>query len=553
LTTHGRAGGKAGARTASHGHRHRQERRHPGVGDNGAAGDGATPPLTLVRGGAATQEAAPPHPQHDTATNATSANATPAGRIRMPPRWRRQTFAGPPPTATHLATSLVEPTVAVLTWLGARAITASASSPALGALDAGLCLAMAALSFPGRPAAQGTASATAAGEVVLGFAWRAALLGSLAALLGVLQAFEPVTLATWAVLTPALQLGVLTAWPALQARVLRHRQPLRRVVAIGAGSVASRLRQALSQAAGVAWLGSFDDRTAAQTPPGRIDPPDTGPHLGPLAEAAAWVRGHGVQDVYITLPMGMQPRIVELLQALQDTTVSLHYVPDVFGATIVHGRLQEVAGVPVVGLCETPFTGVHAVLKRVEDVLLASLILLAIAPLMAAVAVGVKLSSPGPVLFRQRRHGLDGREISVWKFRSMRVMDDGDVVHQATRDDPRVTRFGAFIRRTSLDELPQFLNVLQGTMSVVGPRPHALAHNRAYAELIRTYMVRHKVKPGITGWAQVNGHRGETDTLDKMRARLECDLEYLRHWSLALDLRIVARTVALMFFDRKAY
>jgi putative colanic acid biosynthesis UDP-glucose lipid carrier transferase len=265
------------------------------------------------------------------------------------------------------------------------------------------------------------------------------------------------------------------------------------------------------------------------------------------------VRRHGVHDVYITLPMGMQPRIVELLQALQDTTVSLHYVPDVFGATIVQGRLQDIAGVPVVGLCETPFTGAHAILKRAEDLMLGSAILVLIAPLMAAVALGVKLSSPGPVLFRQRRHGLDGREITVWKFRSMRVMDDGDVVRQATRDDPRVTRFGAFIRRTSLDELPQFLNVLQGTMSVVGPRPHALAHNRAYAELIRTYMVRHKVKPGITGWAQVNGFRGETDTLDKMRARLECDLEYLRHWSLALDLRIVARTVALMFFDRKAY
>jgi putative colanic acid biosynthesis UDP-glucose lipid carrier transferase len=524
--------------------------------------------LTLVHGGAAAPESTVPEGWDDTPGSAEATHATPAGRIRMPRRWRRQTFTGPPPTAAHLATALVEPTVAVLTWLGVRTITDSTTSPPLGALDAGLCLAMAALSFPGRPAAQGSGSTTSLGEAVLGFAWRAALLGGLATLLGVHQAFEPVTLATWAVLTPALQLGVLTVWPALQARLQRHRQPLRRVVAIGAGSVASRLRQALSESGGVAWLGSFDDRHGASAAPSmvgtatasgkveapvRIDASDTGPHLGPLADAAAWVRRHGVQDVYITLPMGMQPRIVALLQALQDTTVSLHYVPDVFGATIIQGRLQEVAGVPVVGLCETPFTGVNAVLKRAEDLVLASLILVAIAPLLLAVAVGVKLSSPGPVLFRQRRHGLDGREIWVWKFRSMRVMDDGDVVRQATRDDPRVTRFGAFIRRTSLDELPQFFNVLLGTMSVVGPRPHALAHNRAYAELIRTYMVRHKVKPGITGWAQVNGHRGETDTLDKMRARLECDLEYLRHWSLALDLRIVARTVGLMFFDRKAY
>jgi putative colanic acid biosynthesis UDP-glucose lipid carrier transferase len=157
------------------------------------------------------------------------------------------------------------------------------------------------------------------------------------------------------------------------------------------------------------------------------------------------------------------------------------------------------------------------------------------------------------VLFRQRRNGLDGREIVVWKFRSMRTMDDGAVVRQATRGDPRITPFGAFIRRTSLDELPQFFNVLQGQMSIVGPRPHAVAHNDEYRELIRAYMVRHKVKPGITGWAQVNGHRGETDTLDKMRARVEYDLEYLHHWSLGLDLRIIARTVALVLGDRHAY
>jgi putative colanic acid biosynthesis UDP-glucose lipid carrier transferase len=193
------------------------------------------------------------------------------------------------------------------------------------------------------------------------------------------------------------------------------------------------------------------------------------------------------------------------------------------------------------------------VLKRAEDLVLASLILLAIAPLLAVVALGVKLSSPGPVIFRQRRNGLDGREIVVWKFRSMRTMDNGAVVRQATRDDPRVTPFGAFIRRTSLDELPQFFNVLQGRMSIVGPRPHAVAHNEAYRRLIGPYMVRHKVKPGITGWAQIHGHRGETDTLDKMRDRVAHDLEYLRHWSLGLDLRIVVRTALLMLADRQAY
>jgi putative colanic acid biosynthesis UDP-glucose lipid carrier transferase len=163
------------------------------------------------------------------------------------------------------------------------------------------------------------------------------------------------------------------------------------------------------------------------------------------------------------------------------------------------------------------------------------------------------MSSPGPAIFKQRRNGLDGEEIVVYKFRSMTTQDNGPVVRQATRNDPRITRFGAFLRRTSLDELPQFINVLQGRMSIVGPRPHAVAHNEEYRQLIKAYMVRHKVKPGITGWAQVNGLRGETDTVDKMKARVEYDLEYLRNWSLGLDLQIIVRTVRLMLFDRHAY
>jgi len=169
------------------------------------------------------------------------------------------------------------------------------------------------------------------------------------------------------------------------------------------------------------------------------------------------------------------------------------------------------------------------------------------------VALGVKLSSPGPIIFRQKRTGLDGDIIEVYKFRSMRAMDNGPVVQQATRGDPRITRFGAFIRRTSLDELPQFINVLQGRMSIVGPRPHAVAHNEQYRKLVKSYMARHKVKPGITGWAQVNGFRGETDTVDKMARRVEYDLEYLRNWSLGLDLLIIARTIKLVFRDQTAY
>ena len=208
---------------------------------------------------------------------------------------------------------------------------------------------------------------------------------------------------------------------------------------------------------------------------------------------------------------------------------------------------------PVISVCETPFRGPAGLLKRGSDLVLASLILLLISPLLLAIAIGVKLSSPGPVIFRQRRNGLQGEEIVVYKFRSMRTMDNGTVVRQATKDDPRITPFGAFLRRTSMDELPQFVNVLQGRMSIVGPRPHAVAHNEQYRELIKAYMVRHKVKPGITGWAQVNGHRGETDTIEKMKTRVEYDLEYLRNWSLGLDLQIIVRTIRLVFFDRNAY
>jgi putative colanic acid biosynthesis UDP-glucose lipid carrier transferase len=238
---------------------------------------------------------------------------------------------------------------------------------------------------------------------------------------------------------------------------------------------------------------------------------------------------------------------------VQGTTASVFFVPDVFGISIIQGRLQDMNGVPVVGLCETPFTGTNRLVKRLSDIVLASLILVLIAPLLLAIAIAIKLTSPGPVIFKQRRNGLDGEEIVVYKFRSMRTQDDGDVVQQATKDDPRITPLGRFLRRSSLDELPQFINVLQGRMSIVGPRPHAVAHNEQYRQLIKAYMVRHKVKPGITGWAQIHGHRGETDTIEKMQARVEYDLEYLRNWSLGLDLQIIARTIKVVFFDRNAY
>jgi putative colanic acid biosynthesis UDP-glucose lipid carrier transferase len=228
-------------------------------------------------------------------------------------------------------------------------------------------------------------------------------------------------------------------------------------------------------------------------------------------------------------------------------------VPDLFVTELIQGRVEHVSGMPAVAVCESPFTGVNGIIKRAEDLVLGSLIVLLISPLLLGVALAVKFTSPGPVIFAQRRYGLDGKEVIVYKFRSMTVTEDGDKAYtQVSKGDARVTKVGAFIRKTSLDELPQFINVLQGRMSIVGPRPHAVAVNEKYRTVISGYMVRHKVRPGITGWAQVNGYRGGDD-LEHMSKRIYYDLQYLRNWSLSLDLRIILRTVGLVAKDSAAY
>ncbi len=242
-----------------------------------------------------------------------------------------------------------------------------------------------------------------------------------------------------------------------------------------------------------------------------------------------------------------------LLDAMRDSTVSIYFVPDLFITDLIQARFDRVGNVPVVAVCETPFYGLRSIPKRLSDIIISLLILIPLIPVLILIALGVKLSSPGPVLFKQRRYGLNGEEIRIYKFRSMTVCDNGNIIKQATRNDTRITRFGGFLRKTSLDELPQFINVLQGRMSIVGPRPHAVAHNELYRQLIKGYMIRHKVKPGITGWAQVNGLRGETDSLDKMAARIEYDLDYLRSWSMGLDLQIIMRTVGVVLGDQNAY
>jgi putative colanic acid biosynthesis UDP-glucose lipid carrier transferase len=364
-----------------------------------------------------------------------------------------------------------------------------------------------------------------------------------------LDLFPPQLLLAWALTVPALWFASHLLLPAL-APGLFAMEGIRSAVIIGANDVGRRLAAQFvtKKHLAVEFMGFFDDRSQE-----RLGALTHGRMLGRLDQLGDHIRQAHIDAIFIALPMASQPRILRLLDDLKDSTVSIYFVPDFFVTDLIQARVDEIGDMPVVAVRDTPFKGLNGVMKRLSDIVVASLILLLIAPVMLACAIAVRRSSPGPILFSQRRYGLDGKEIIVYKFRSMTVCEDGAQVVQATRNDQRVTRVGAFLRRTSLDELPQFINVLQGRMSVVGPRPHAVAHNELYRKVIKGYMVRHKVKPGITGLAQVNGYRGETDTVDKMQKRIEYDLEYLRKWSLRLDMEIILRTVGLVIRDRSAY
>jgi putative colanic acid biosynthesis UDP-glucose lipid carrier transferase len=316
--------------------------------------------------------------------------------------------------------------------------------------------------------------------------------------------------------------------------------------------VGQRIAQNVANApwTGLTLAGYFDDRSKT-----RLDVADHGAfqRCGGFRDLVNQARAGTIDYIFIALPGSAQERIVGLVEELSDTTASVYLVPDLLAFDRMHAKWTSLDGIPMVSVFETPFYGVDGWLKRAEDVIVSVLVLAVAALPMLALAIALKLSSPGPLLFKQRRYGLDGRVVDVWKFRSMTVCEDGSFIPQAKIHDSRVTPFGRFLRRTSLDELPQFLNVLQGHMSVVGPRPHAVAHNEQYRRVIRGYMLRHKVKPGIAGWAQVNGWRGETDTLDKMQKRVELDLEYIQNWSLWLDVKIIALAILRGFYDRNAH
>lgn len=365
-----------------------------------------------------------------------------------------------------------------------------------------------------------------------------------------LSDFSEPAIVGWALLAPVSMVVANLAFRAAVPSLVAAQGGAKRCVIAGMNEQGMSLARGLRENpySPTTLVGFFDDRSKE-----RLLYNGEFALLGHIDDLPKFVRAHRVHVIYLALPMATQPRIQQLLADLRDTTASIYFVPDIFITDLIQGRMSAVAGMPVVAVCESPFVGLDGLMKRASDIVLSVLIILMLSPLLIAIAIGVKLSSPGPIIFKQRRYGLDGQEIMVFKFRSMTVTEDGEKVYkQVTRDDARVTHFGAFIRRTSLDELPQFFNVLMGRMSIVGPRPHAIAVNEQYRRQISGYMVRHKVRPGITGWAQIHGLRGGDD-LDSMRRRVEYDLDYLRNWSLRLDLYIILKTALILFRDDLAY
>jgi putative colanic acid biosysnthesis UDP-glucose lipid carrier transferase len=381
--------------------------------------------------------------------------------------------------------------------------------------------------------------------------------------------YPPGVILAWFAIAPFVLIGWRLVVRLFLRRARAKGHNTRSLAIAGSGDLA---RQVARTAAGKPWMGFkivglFDDVDENDPDRRAVEKPQQS-----LDDLVALARNGEVDTIYIALPAGRSERQCEdLVRRLGNSTASVYLVqdrrsrtssgkvgssqvlPDLRRIDLLHRTYVDLAGIKAVSVYESPFLGAEAWLKRFEDIVISSIALTLLALPMLAIAIGVKMSGPGPVFFKQRRYGQDGKEIMVWKFRSMTVCEDGDKVDQAQKGDARITKFGGFLRRTSLDELPQFFNVFGGTMSIVGPRPHAVAHNERYRELIAGYMLRHKVKPGITGWAQINGWRGETESIDKMGRRIDYDLDYIRNWSLWLDIRIIFLTAFKGFVHSNAY
>ena len=361
--------------------------------------------------------------------------------------------------------------------------------------------------------------------------------------------YSRLDISCWAIMVPAMMIALESLVHYFLLRLRKMGRNMRTAAIAGDSDLAKKLLATIEASPwmGLKVTGLYDDRSRDRLSPGKLV------LQGRLDDLVDDARSGKIDAVYITLPMCAEHRITQLVDKLADSTASVYIVPDIFMLNLLRSRLFEMNDIPVVSLFESPFYGLDGWAKRIADVVMATLILTLISPLMLFIALAIKLTSPGPVIFRQNRYGLDGKVIEVWKFRSMTVCENGASIPQAKQDDPRITPLGRFLRKTSLDELPQFINVLQGGMSVVGPRPHAIAHNEEYRHLVHRYMLRHKVKPGITGLAQVNGWRGETDSLNKMQKRVEFDLQYIQGWSLWLDLTIVWKTILVVLKGDNAY
>ncbi|WP_019140851.1 undecaprenyl-phosphate glucose phosphotransferase [Noviherbaspirillum massiliense] len=324
----------------------------------------------------------------------------------------------------------------------------------------------------------------------------------------------------------------------------------KRVVIVGYGNTGQEMHRRALQ---MDWAGydvravHADPADAAKITNPAIDRIDT------LEKIHDYVVENHIHEIWITLPLVASPKMQELQYLLRNALVDIRWIPDILGLQMLSNKVGDFLGLPAVDLNQPMSGGVNGIVKDIFDKVFASVALVLLLPLFIVIAILIKQSSPGPVFFKQPRLGLNGRKFNVYKFRSMKMHQEHGVVTQATKDDPRVTPIGAFLRRTSLDELPQFINVLLGDMSVVGPRPHALQHNEMYKDLLEMYMVRHRVKPGITGWAQIHGYRGETDTVDKMAKRVQFDLHYIQHWSLWMDVRIILWTAFKGWTGTNAY
>ena len=384
------------------------------------------------------------------------------------------------------------------------------------------------------------------------FAWTGVVLSIIVLLFGlkISTDYSRLWLGYWAVSGLSFILISRVLIYSLLKNQRRSGRNVRNVVIVGAGDLAKRV---INQVEKSTWTGYkicalFDDSEKLQGT--KINNFFV---LGNLDDVESYLASHDVDEVWLALPLRAEKRMKELLYEIRHYTVNVKLIPDIFGFSLLHHSMTEIAGLPAVNLSDSPMGGINQLVKAIEDRVLGLVIFLLIIVPALLIAIAIKMTSPGPVLFKQKRHGWDGKVINVYKFRTMEVHECNGDIEQAKKSDSRVTPLGKFLRRTSLDELPQFYNVLQGRMSIVGPRPHAVQHNDLYKNQVDRYMLRHMVKPGITGWAQVNGLRGETDTLEKMKKRIEYDLYYIENWSLWFDLKIILWSVFKGFINKNAY